>query len=33
VFNGGQLEKKLIGAHPKGKLTGELAPWLGVPAA
>jgi len=33
VFNGGELEKKLIGAHPKAKLTGELAPWLGAAAA
>lgn len=29
LFEGGEVEKKLIGALPKKKLLEELAPWIG----
>ena len=33
VLRDGEVEKQLIGALPKGKLTSELSPWLGAAAA
>ena len=33
VVKDGAVQKKLIGALPKGRLTLELSPWLGAAAA
>ena len=33
VIEGGEVQKKLIGAVPRGKLTSELGPWLGAAVA
>ncbi|MCZ7664112.1 MAG: thioredoxin [Thermoleophilia bacterium] len=33
LFNGGELQKKLIGAIPKKRLVEELAPWIGAESA
>jgi thioredoxin 1 len=32
VVRDGEVQKKLMGALPKGKLTSELAPWLDAAA-
>ncbi len=33
LFNGGELQKKLIGAIPKKRLVEELASWIGAESA